>query len=334
MEFQSKGLSGFNKLSTSSLQIALNFVPELVDNLKIASNVAENIIIIADYGCSEGKNSMITFTTIFKEFRTISDKPIMLIHTDLPENNWNIVCNTINNSEESYINMPNIYYNCVGRSFFNQLLPSNSVHMGYSSFAMHYFSKKPQRNEEYYGWAFPAGKIQGFADLTHLLTIRLKELINGGTFNLIINGREGEEDNSFAQFFMKPMKILLDQGIITNSEYKNYVWHSYPYNTKEVLQILNSFADKIEIIRCEHGKILFPCYAEYLETKNSEQYKNSIYNYMSVIMSRSVTACLERNEDEKNRILSLAAEYGTRMITDGLQEIFQDFIFVIIKKLK
>ena len=87
MAFQSKGLLGYNKVSASQLQVALKFIPEFVDNLKVASNVAENIIIIADYGCSEGKNSMITFTTIFKEFRTISDKPIMLIHTDLPENN-------------------------------------------------------------------------------------------------------------------------------------------------------------------------------------------------------------------------------------------------------
>ena len=333
MAFQSKGLLGYNKVSASQLQVALKFIPEFVDNLKVASNVAENIIIIADYGCSEGKNSMITFTTIFKEFRTISDKPIMLIHTDLPENNWNIVCNTINNSEESYINMPNIYYNCVGRSFFNQLLPSNSVHMGYSSFAMHYFSKKPQRNEEYYGWAFPAGKIQGFADLTHLLTIRLKELINGGTFNLIINGREGEEDNSFAQYLMKPMKNLLDQGIITNSEFKNYVWHSYPYNTAEVLEILNNFTDKIEILRCEHGKILFPYYVEYLETKNLEEYNSNIYNMMKVMMKHPVTTCLERTDDEKNRILSLAVDDSTRMITDKLPEIFQDFIFIIIKKL-
>ena len=229
--------------------------------------------------------------------------------------------------------MPNIYYNCVGRSFFNQLLPPNSVHMGYSSFAMHYLSKKPQRNDGDYGWAFPSAKIQGFADLTHLLTIRLKELINGGTFNLIINGREGEEDNSFAQYLMKPMKNLLDQGIITNSEFKNYVWHSYPYNTAEVLEILNNFTDKIEILRCEHGKILFPYYVEYLETKNLEEYNSNIYNMMKVMMKHPVTTCLERTDDEKNRILSLAVDDSTRMITDKLPEIFQDFIFIIIKKL-
>ena len=87
MAFQSKSLSNYNKVSESQLKVALKFLPELLIALKNAEKVSQNTINIVDYGCSEGKNSLTTFFSLFSSFRETSSKPISVLHADLPENN-------------------------------------------------------------------------------------------------------------------------------------------------------------------------------------------------------------------------------------------------------
>lgn len=332
MAFQSKGLTGYNNVSSSQLKVAQQFIPDLVQALSDSTNLTSGPLQVVDYGCSEGKNSMLTFAEAFAEFRKTSDKAISLLHTDLPENSWSTVYNIINTSPESYTHIENIYYSTLGRSFFNQIVPSNSVHLGYSAYAMHYLSQKPKRNDGEFNWVFPAATHQAFSDLTSLLTNRLEELVVGGTLHIVINAREGDEDPSFNKYNFGSMKNLLDQGVITTEEFKNYVWHSYPFNTNEMLIVLKKFGEKIEIKKCHHGKIFFPYYEKYLHEKNLEVYKNEMKDMMRVMMRHPVLTCLERTDEEKERIFQLALEEIGNILDRGVEELYQDYMIVIIKK--
>jgi SAM dependent carboxyl methyltransferase len=332
MAFQSKSLSGYNKISLSQLETALKFLPDLVQSLHESGSLAEGNVNIVDYGCSEGKNSIITFYKILEEYRKTSSKPISILHVDLPDNNWSLVNEAMNSSEESYLSLSNIYPSTLGRSFFYQVVPNNTVHMAYSSFALHYLSKKAQREDGEYGWAFKANKAQGYEDMTFIITLRLNELVVGGTLNMIIAAREGENDPDYARYNIGCVKNLLDKGIITNEEFKNYAWHSYPYNAHEILEILSRFGDKIEVIKCEYGKKHYVYYEEYLETHDLELYKTKIVNAIKVLMKNPLLTCLNREDSEKEKILDIAVEELASILDKDTNELHQDYLIVIIKK--
>ena len=90
----------------------------MLKSLQYSLSITPGPIVLADYGCSEGYNSMIYFNTLFQAFREHSDREISITHTDLPDTNWVLVNNTLTSSEESYLKLENIYFSTIGKSFF------------------------------------------------------------------------------------------------------------------------------------------------------------------------------------------------------------------------
>lgn len=332
MAFQSSGLAGYNEVSPNQLKVAQNYLPDLIQLLISSSDLSTGPIQIADYGCSEGQNSMLTFAEAFTEFRKFSSKPIHITHTDLPHNSWTTVYTTINSSEKSYIHLENIYYSTLGKSFFSQLFPSNTIHIGYSSYAMHYLSQKQKRPNGEFGWIFPAIRTQAFADMKQLIEIRIEELVPNGFLQVIVGGRDGENEPIFERILFGSMKNLLDRGVVTSEEFRNYVWHSYPYNTLEITEILQEFSEKIEVLKCEHGSNLDPRYARFLEDKNQENYKNSMVAWVNTMMKNPVFSCLSRNNDEKSEILSKVADEVWGILQSESLPLTCNYIEFIIKK--
>lgn len=334
MAFQSKGIHGYNRVSQSQLQVALKFVPAILSSLESVKSLSSDTIRVVDYGCCEGQNSMITFSSVFKKFRESHSNPVSILHTDLPENNWVAVFNSINLSDESYLNLEKVFYSTLGRSFFNQLVPNESVHLGYTSYAMHYLSQKQPRDEGEFGWAFNNAKIQGSKDIRHLIDLRINELVTGGVFVMIINARELiDQDPSFARYNFGSVKRLLDRGLVEEREFRNYVWHSYPYHLSEIDEIIAGFQDRVEVLHREYGKIHFPYYADYLVDKDIEKFKTSMTDMMRVMMKNPLFTALERPETEKQEVLETALKEIESMIHEELPELFQDYICLIFKKL-
>ena len=334
MAFQSKSLTGYNSISGSQLLIAQKFIPEIVNNLTHAESLCTGPIRIVDYGCSEGRNSLLTFASAFSEYRKSSDRPLYISHTDLPDNSWPTVYHTLNDSEESYLNLPNIFYSTLGRSFFGQIVPSNSVHFGYSCYAMHYLSQKQRRNEGEYNWVFPAAKAQALADMRQLLGVRLEELVNGGVLQMIVGGRGGAGDPDYARINFGSAKKLLDRGVITSEEFKNYACHSHPYNMDEMVEILSGFGDRIEVSKCEFGRENMPEFAEFLQTNDMEKFKNDIRRFSRVMMKNTFTNCLDRSEEEKLRIFDMVVEEAVKALDEFNDVACFEYLIVIIKKLR
>lgn len=335
MAFQSKGLIGYNSVSISQLKVAQQFIPELVEALKSVDNESKTYLSIADYGCSEGMNSITTFTEAFLQFRQVSSTPIFITHTDLPENNWSAVNKAAGDPEKSYVSLGDIFFSTLGRSFYNQIFPESSIDIGYSSFAMHYLSKRCQRGPGEYGWIFPNARRQGFQDFTHLLSLRIKELKPNGTFLIILTGREQLDlDPTFSMFLCGSVKRLLEKNIITEKEFSQYVWHSYPYHIDELKEIFEGFQGKIVLERCEYGKRLLPYYEEYLMTGDKEKYIEDILRMMRIMMRHPLFGCLEREEQDKERVLELVLNEIKEGIQQEVKEIYQDYNIVLFRKLE
>ncbi|OMJ81407.1 hypothetical protein SteCoe_18143 [Stentor coeruleus] len=334
MAFQSGATYGYNRVSQNQLMAACQFIDDITECFKHTILPSNSLLQVADYGCSEGINSITIFSEVFSKFRKSSKNPIMITHTDLPKNDWVEFNNFIQTSEKSYLKINNVYYSTIGRSYFNQIFPKESIHIAYASYSMHYLSAKPKRNPGEYFWVFPNLITQACKDMKQLLNLRIEEIITGGYFFFIINARENiNEDPSLSRYSFNVIKKLMDRGDVLPDEFTNFVWQSFPYHITEIQKILQELNGRIEIIKCEYGKILSPYYSEYLETNDIDAFEKKITDMIVVRMKNALFSCLLRSEEEKMRILCMALDEIKLTIRNEIQPFYQDYIVVILKKI-
>ncbi len=102
-------------------------------------------IVIADYGSSEGQNSLapIRAAIAVLRARTGAGRAISVVHTDLPENDFAALFETLEGPDSYLRGDPAAFAFAVGRSFYQQILPVTSVTLGWSSWAVQWLSRVP-----------------------------------------------------------------------------------------------------------------------------------------------------------------------------------------------
>ncbi|MCV7313537.1 class I SAM-dependent methyltransferase [Mycobacterium paraffinicum] len=103
-------------------------------------------IVIADYGAANGHNSlkpMAAAIAILRR-RTRHDHAILVAHTDIPDNDFSALFHTLSDDPESYLHLDAATFaSSIGRSFYDQIVPSKTVNLGWSSWAAQWLSTTP-----------------------------------------------------------------------------------------------------------------------------------------------------------------------------------------------
>ena len=89
--------------------------------------------LVADYGAAQGRNSLGPIRTILAAVRRRLPPPaaIAVVHTDLPENDFNALFTLLGESPESYLrDAPEVYAFAAGKSFYEQVFPGGQVSLG------------------------------------------------------------------------------------------------------------------------------------------------------------------------------------------------------------
>jgi salicylate 1-O-methyltransferase len=103
-------------------------------------------IVIADYGAATGRNSLKPMSAAIDVLRgrTRRDHAILLAHTDVPHNDFTALFRTLADDPDSYLRHDAASFpSAVGRSFYAQILPSSSVNLGWTSWAVQWLSRIP-----------------------------------------------------------------------------------------------------------------------------------------------------------------------------------------------
>ncbi|MBW0013495.1 SAM-dependent methyltransferase [Mycobacterium sp.] len=103
-------------------------------------------IAVADYGAANGHNSLKPLSAAIAVLRrrTRHDHPILVAHTDLPDNDFTALFRTLAEDPDSYLHMDAASYaSAIGRSFYGQILPSKSVNLGWTAWAMQWLRRIP-----------------------------------------------------------------------------------------------------------------------------------------------------------------------------------------------
>jgi SAM dependent carboxyl methyltransferase len=160
---------------------------------------------VADYGCSEGANSILAVGQVISAFRRRRPaQPVCGIHSDLPSNNFNRLFANLNDPQTSnYLQdrgtrRPQVFALAAGASFYGPVLPPRSVHFALSFTAVVWMDRIPDvAVPEFVGYmeASPAAQ-EAFAhqagrDLAIFYRHRAEELAPGGKLLLVIPGSDG-----------------------------------------------------------------------------------------------------------------------------------------------
>ena len=332
MAYQKYGLKDYNTGSSMQQHAALAYIPHLLENLNSVALLTSNAIKIVDYGCSEGYNSMTFFNTLLRLFRENNNQEVFVTHTDLPDNDWGIVHNLINTSEDSYLNLPNTFYSTIGRSFFQQILPNNSVHLGFSAFAFHYLSRKPIRKPNDTAMIHEALKEQGKIDILTILNHRINELAPGGILTIIASGSDKNTTEKLYTFILHSMRNLVAKGIMTEDSLQKFELTIYKMNINEWNEALETYRDRIETIKVEMNEQSSPVYQKFLEDNDFDKYRDEIVRAVAIIGRPLLLSMLENSEEEAEILYKAFVEELRNLITEPVNHKFL-VALVMIRKL-
>src|SRR4030095_6959629 len=106
--------------------------------------VGEENIVIADYGCSQGRNSARPMSIAIDALRRRAGarRPVEIYHNDLPSNDFGSLFQAIAEEPDSYmVGREAVFPFAIGRSYFEPILPPGSVHAAWNSWTMQWMSK-------------------------------------------------------------------------------------------------------------------------------------------------------------------------------------------------
>ncbi len=165
------------------------------------------VFLVADYGSSEGKNSLEIMRRVVELVRCrASDRsgalPIAVVHVDQPANDFRSLFTLVDASERSYLRASSdVFCFATGRSFFERVFPTEQVSLGWSSIAAHWISRVPVPIPDHFwntratGDAARALAEQARTDWQRFLDHRAHELKPGGRL-VVVCGAADEQGGS------------------------------------------------------------------------------------------------------------------------------------------
>ncbi|KAL6232480.1 S-adenosyl-L-methionine-dependent methyltransferase [Aspergillus navahoensis] len=183
--------AGFYNANSDLQAAGMHRALPLFDN--IPSTTASVPFSVVEYGCAQGANSILPFKRIlharYIANRSTSgeaeetDQEALLTFSDREGNDFNTLVQTIAQSQwlptdQSSQPQPKILTSMVAGTFYDRLVPRDSVDVGFSLATLHHLERLPTANGE------DSTKIQAHEDLVRFLSLRAQEFRRGGSLVL------------------------------------------------------------------------------------------------------------------------------------------------------
>lgn len=188
-------------------------------------------IVVADYGASTGHNSLrpIGAAIAVLRTRTRPEHSILVAHTDVADNDFTVLFQTLEGDPDSYLKKDAASFaSAIGRSFYSQILPSNSVNLGWTSWAIQWLGRIPAPVPDHLQVAYSSDEEtkvayakQAAHDWHEFVAFRGRELCPGGRLVVLTMAVGDDGEFGYRPLFrdmLAELSELVAQGLITEDE--------------------------------------------------------------------------------------------------------------------
>ncbi|SEH74642.1 SAM dependent carboxyl methyltransferase [Mycolicibacterium rutilum] len=218
-----------SRLQAAGLQPAIKLFEDAAAAVPMPR--APQPLVIADYGASTGHNSLLPICSAIAVLRkrTRVDHSTLVVHTDVPDNDFTALFRTLSEDPDSYLSKDaNTFASAIGRSFYSQIMPSSSVHLGWSSWAVQWLSRVPAPVPDHVHVAYSRDEAvraayarQAAHDWHEFIAFRGRELRRGGRLVVMTMGvgDDGEVGHRpVLTALVDAIEELVAAGVITAEE--------------------------------------------------------------------------------------------------------------------
>ena len=348
---------GYYSLRTRGAKLAIDNIYGLMEKA-VRSLPDTSSLRFADFGAADGGTSAEMWSQLISGLRARGDmRPIEMLYTDLPSNDFSTLFKTMQGmgaeTDHAYQKQHRqVYVHGCGTGFHEQLMPANSLHLGFSATAMHYVSEKPcQIGQHVHMVGATEAERQKFAaqaekDWTRILLARALELVSGGrlvlmNFGIDEHGRYLGNTGGQNMFnrFTAHWRALVDDGTITEDEFRaaSFAQHyrtvdefTAPFDMQN--SAVTNAGLKLISARTHHT----PCpYRQHFETSDDMTSQEFAAQLMPTMRSWSETvfstALKGRTENERTQIINrFYGNYEAEIAADPTGHAM-DYIHVIME---
>jgi SAM dependent carboxyl methyltransferase len=288
-------------------------------------------IVIADYGSSQGRNSLAPIRTAIAAFRERAPqpRPICVVHVDVAENDFSTLFDLLDTAPDSYISDdPDVFPSAVGRSFYRSVLPPGHVHLGWSSHAAVWLSRGPTRIPGHFWIPSSTGAVraaferQAADDWAAFLRLRARELRVGGRLVVTLPSPPNDGTSQIHRGMNHVNTLLAEMvsaGEITAEERARMLLLSYPRRKSELLA---PFAEtgrfgNLILEQCEVFPVPDPAWDEYERDRDKGKLAANYSGFFRATFMPSLASALtpERGGEGRRRFIDRLAEELKQRLT-------------------
>ncbi len=272
------------RFQAGGIALALPLLEKAVRNIELDGG--DQPVVIADYGSSQGKNSLAPVRIAIRGLRRLvsANRPIFVFHVDQAANDFNSLFDVLGSDPDRYTrDEPDVFPCAIGRSFYEQVLPAESVHVGWSSYAAVWLSRIPtlisghfraNRGTEAERAAF---QRQAAEDWEKFLSLRASELRPGGCLVIVLPAlRDDGEPEPALEAAMEHANAVLaemvEDGTIKAEERARMVLGSHARRRCDLLAPFHSDGqfEGLSVECCELFSLSDPAWTDYERDGSSE----------------------------------------------------------------
>jgi hypothetical protein len=286
-------------------KLALPHLEQAVRNITL--DAGNQPVVIADYGSSQGKNSLAPMRGAIGTLRTLlgPDRSIFVVHVDQAANDFNTLFDVLQTDPNRYtLNDPNVFPCAIGRSFYENVLPPDYVHLGWSSYAAVWLSRVPMLIPGHFMPVRSAGHVraaferQGTEDWKCFLWLWASELRPGGRLVIVLPGLDDDGRSGGFEDLLDhanaTLAEMVDEGAITAEERARMVLGSYPRRRSDLLAPFSPDG-QFQHLTVEHcGLATLPdaAWADFERDENKEVLANRHARFFRAVFVPSLASAL------------------------------------------
>jgi hypothetical protein len=235
----------YAKLPAGGAALALPLLEKAVS--KVELDQSDQPVVIADYGSSQGTNSQVPMHLAIGVLRNRlgPERPIFVFHVDQPSNDFNSLFEVLDTDPDRYVlHEPNVFPAAIGRSFYENVLPPGSVHLGWCSYAAVWLSRIPTLIPDHFISLASTEAVraefarQGAQDWEAFLSLRARELRRGARLVVVLPALTDDGVSGFESIMNQANAALAEMvadGSITAEERARMALRAYPRRKSSLL---------------------------------------------------------------------------------------------------